>query len=161
MQRKHKEQNGTTQTPTTTITSKTKIGPPKYQQQQAHRRLYQVVYEDLKGNHNRNEVLVRSGRRGSENKKMSGAEQRGKEEREKQCASPSNLSDTLGMLFPGERTKVRTLSVYNQKAPPAPVIAAAESGAPANKGRASGGRSQPRSVYKYFLRRWARGWSWV
>lgn len=160
MQRKHKEQNGTTQTPTTTITSKTKIGPPKYQQQQAHRRLYQVVYEDLKGNHNRNEVLVRSGR-GSENKKMSGAEQRGKEEREKQCASPSNLSDTLGMLFPGERTKVRTLSLYNQKAPPAPVIAAAESGAPANKGRASGGRSQPRSVYKYFLRRWARGWSWV
>lgn len=160
MQRKHKEQNGTTQTPTTTITSKTKIGPPKYQQQQAHRRLYQVVYEDLKGNHNRNEVLVRSGR-GSENKKMSGAEQRGKEEREKQCASPSNLSDTLGMLFPGERTKVRTLSLYNQKAPPAPVIAAAESGAPANKGRASGGRSQPRSVYKYFSRRWARGWSWV
>lgn len=158
MQRKNKQQNRITHIINNNNLMWLKWDHPQHHQQQSSRRLDQVVYEDLEGNHNGNEV--RSGRE-SENKEIGAIQKSVKEAREKQSGSPSNLSNTLGMLFQEERKKVCTFSLCNQRAPPAPVqIAAAESYAPANKGRAFSGRSWAGKVYT-FWRWWARGWSWV
>lgn len=133
MQRKNKQQNRITHIINNNNLMWLKWDHPQHHQQQSSRRLDQVVYEDLEGNYNGNEV--RSGR-GSENKEIGAVQKSVKEAREKQSGSPSNLSNTLGMLFQEERKKVCTFSLCNQRAPPAPVqIAAAESYAPAKKGR--------------------------
>lgn len=115
MQRKHKEQNGTTQTPTTTITSKTKIGPPKYQQQQAHRRLYQVVYEDLKGNHNRRGPgPIWKGIREQENERRRAMRERRK--RETMCVTVKPLRHAWNAFSGGKNESPHPFSIQPKSA---------------------------------------------